>query len=151
MFFIPCFNFPGLNNYPDGQLAITSWGEKVFEPGNQIFWNEVESIRPDLCPKSMPWEQIADPASLKALLEAGGVTGSEILTEVGTHQLASPDNWWTMVLGGGYDQLAPLARKTVQQNNLQFLRDNEIHSLDVDVLYALAQKSAGGTNLTNGL
>lgn len=93
----------------------------------------------------MPWKQIANPASLKALLEAGGVTGVESFTEMETHQLASPDNWWTMVLGGGYrgiiNQLDPLARETVQQKNLQFLRDNEIHSLDVDVLYAVAQKS----------
>ncbi len=33
---------------PSGKLAITSWGERVFEPVNQKFWNVIESERPVL-------------------------------------------------------------------------------------------------------
>lgn len=129
---------------PGGKLAITSWGEKVFEPANQIFWNAIEAERPDLYKKFTPWERIGDPASLKALLEAGGATQVEVFAEVGTHELASPEDWWTMILGGGLrgtiDQLDPAERERVRQANLQFLWSNKIHSLEVNVLYAIAQK-----------
>lgn len=129
---------------PGGKLAITSWGEKVFEPANQMFWNIIEAERPDLCRRETPWSRISDSTSLQALLEAGGASQVEVFTESGTHELSSPNDWWTMILGGGLrgsiDQLDPATRERVRQANLQFLQANEIHSLDVDVLYAIAQK-----------
>lgn len=129
---------------PGGKLAITSWGEKVFEPANKIFWDTIEAERPDLSKKFTPWERIADPASLQALLEAGGATQVEVFAELGTHELTSEEDWWTMLLGGGIrgtiDQLDPAARERVRQANLQFLQNNQVHSLEVNVLYAIAQK-----------
>jgi ubiquinone/menaquinone biosynthesis C-methylase UbiE len=129
---------------PGGKLAITTWGEKVFEPANQVFWSAIEAERPDLVKKFTPWDQISDPTSLQALLEAGGATQVEVFSEVGTHELASPEDWWIMVLGGGFrgttDQLDLAARERVRQANLHFLRANEVHSLEVNVLYAIAQK-----------
>ncbi|MBG1259367.1 hypothetical protein [Nostoc commune] len=38
------------------------------------------------------------------------------------------------------DQLEPSARERVRQANLEFLRTNNVHSLSVYVLYAIAQK-----------
>jgi trans-aconitate methyltransferase len=129
---------------PGGQLAITSWGVPVFEPATQVFWRAIEAERPDLVKQFTPWDRIADPASLQALLEAGGATSVEVFAEVGTHALDAPEDWWTMALGGGLrgtiDQLDPAAQARVKQANLQFLRTNEVHSLDVKVLYAIAQK-----------
>ena len=129
---------------PGGKLAITSWGEKVFEPANQAFWAAIEAERPDLVRKFTPWDRIRDRASLQALLEAGGATQVEVFAEVGTHALASPEDWWTIVLGGGFrgtiDRLDPAAKSRVRQANLHFLRTNEVHALEVDVLYAIAQK-----------
>jgi ubiquinone/menaquinone biosynthesis C-methylase UbiE len=129
---------------PGGKLAITSWGEKVFEPANQIFWSAIEAERSDLVKKFTPWDRISDPGSLQALLEAGGATQVEVFAQVTTHELASPEDWWTMILGGGLrgtiDQLDPTARERVRQANLDFLRTNEVHSLEVNVLYAIAQK-----------
>jgi hypothetical protein len=49
-----------------------------------------------------------------------------------------------MVLGGGYrgtiDQLDLATQERVKQKNLDFLRTNQVHALDVSVLYAIAQK-----------
>lgn len=129
---------------PGGKLAITSWGEKIFEPAYQVFWRAIEAERPDLYKKYTPWDLISEPASLQALLATGGATNVEVFAEAGTHELASPEDWWTMVLGGGLrgtiDQLDPLARERVRQANLNFLRTNEVRSLEVNVLYAIAQK-----------
>ncbi len=129
---------------PGGKLAITSWGDKVFEPANQSFWNAIETERPDLVKKFTPWDRISHPASLQALLEEGGVSQVEVFTEVGQHELDSPEDWWTMVLGGGHrgtiDQLDPTAKERVRHMNLQFLQVNQVHALEVTVMYAIARK-----------
>jgi hypothetical protein len=47
-------------------------------------------------------------------------------------------------MGGGtrgtIDRLDPVAQERIRAVNLEFLRDNNIRSLDSDVLYAIAQK-----------
>jgi ubiquinone/menaquinone biosynthesis C-methylase UbiE len=129
---------------PGGKLAITSWGTRVFEPANQTFWNAVKSERPELYKQFTPWYRIGDTDSLKALLESSGATNVEVVAETDSHELATPEDWWTMVMGGGIrgtvDQLDPVVQERIRSVNLEFLRDNNIHSLDSDVLYAIAQK-----------
>jgi ubiquinone/menaquinone biosynthesis C-methylase UbiE len=129
---------------PGGKLAITSWGTRVFEPANQVFWNAVKAERPELYKQFTPWYRIGDTESLKTLLESGGATNVEVFAEIDSHQLATPQDWWTMLMGGGtrgtVDQLDPATQARVRSINLEFLRDNHIHTLDSDVLYAIAQK-----------
>lgn len=130
---------------PGGKLAITSWGKKVFEPANQKFWDTIQVERPDLYRNFTPWERITEPTSLQALLEAGGATQVEVFLNVGTHELADPEDWWTMALGGGLrstlDKLDLATKERVRQANLEFLRTHKIYSLEVEVLYAIAHKS----------
>ncbi|MDX2100756.1 MAG: class I SAM-dependent methyltransferase [Leptolyngbyaceae cyanobacterium bins.59] len=132
---------------PGGKLAITSWGEQVFEPANQAFWRAVEAERPELVKKFTPWDRINNSVSLKALLEAGGVTQVEVFAEQGTHALTAPEDWWTMAMGGGLrgtiDSLDAGSQERVRQANLQFLQMHYIECLTVDVLYAVAQKTRG--------
>jgi ubiquinone/menaquinone biosynthesis C-methylase UbiE len=129
---------------PGGKLAITSWGTRVFEPANQTFWNTVKSERPELYKQFTPWYRIGDKDSLKALLADGGATNIEVFAETDSHQLATPEDWWTMAMGGGIrgtvDQLDSATQERVRSINLEFLRTNNIHTLDSDVLYAIAQK-----------
>jgi ubiquinone/menaquinone biosynthesis C-methylase UbiE len=129
---------------PGGKLAITSWGTRVFEPANQTFWNAIQAERPELYKQYTPWYRIGDPESLKALLESGGATNVEVFSETDSHNLATPEDWWTMVMGGGIrgtvDQLDSETKERVRSVNMQFLRDHHIHTLDSDVLYAIAQK-----------
>jgi ubiquinone/menaquinone biosynthesis C-methylase UbiE len=129
---------------PGGKLAITSWGTRVFEPANQTFWNAIQAERPELYKQFTPWYRIGDTKSLKVLLESGGATNVEVFAETDSHKLSTPEDWWTMVMGGGIrgtiDQLDPATQARVRSINIQFLQDNHIHALDSDVLYAIAQK-----------
>jgi ubiquinone/menaquinone biosynthesis C-methylase UbiE len=129
---------------PGGKLAITSWGEKVFEPANRVFWESIEAVRPDLVKQFTPWDRISTPASLQALLESGGATQVQVFAEAASHPLTSPEDWWTIILGGGIrgtiDRLEPSTKKHIRAVNLEFLRTNQITALDADVLYAVAQK-----------
>lgn len=129
---------------PGGTLAITSWGARVFEPANQTFWSAIAVERPDLYKQFTPWYRIGEPASLQALVASCGANNIKVFAETDTHHLASPEDWWTMVMGGGtrgtIDKLDPAARERVKSVCLQFLTANNIRALDSDVLYAIVRK-----------
>jgi ubiquinone/menaquinone biosynthesis C-methylase UbiE len=129
---------------PGGQLAITSWGERVFEPANQVFWDAIQVERPDLYKEFTPWYRIRDTQSLESLIASTGATEIEVIAEIDSHPLSSPEDWWTMAMGGGLrgtiDQLKPVAKEQVRAINLKFLETNRIQELYSDVLYAIAQR-----------
>jgi ubiquinone/menaquinone biosynthesis C-methylase UbiE len=43
---------------PGGQLAITTWGPRMFEPGSAAWWAAVKQFRPDLQAAFNPWERV---------------------------------------------------------------------------------------------
>jgi ubiquinone/menaquinone biosynthesis C-methylase UbiE len=130
---------------PGGKLAITSWGKAVFEPANQVFWQAVQAERPDLYKVYTPWDRISEPASLQALIESATGAATRVLQEVGTHPIQTPEDWWTMAIGGGcrgtIDQMDQPTQEKIRQVNLNFLEESGIRELAVEVLYAIAQKS----------
>ncbi len=131
---------------PGGTLAITSWGAQVFEPANGIFWDVVAAERPDLARRTPPWERISDAQSLQQLLEDAGVTAVQVISASDPQPLACPEDWWTMVLGGGLrgtvNQLDAATQERVRQRIIERLRQQQVQSLAVDVLYAIAHKPA---------
>jgi ubiquinone/menaquinone biosynthesis C-methylase UbiE len=128
---------------PGGKLAITSWGQQVFEPANQAFWDLIKAERPNLYKQYTPWYRIGEPKTLEALLESAGAKQIQVFAENDRHALSTPEDWWTMVMGGGIrgtiDQLDSETKGRVRSKNLEFLRTNKIQSLDSDVLYAIAR------------
>ncbi|HEX2715021.1 MAG TPA: hypothetical protein VHM88_22770, partial [Candidatus Acidoferrales bacterium] len=131
---------------PRGQLAITTWGPDLFEPANGSFWEAVRKERPDLYKGFNPWDRINDPASVQEMLRQGGVEACATVAESGTHELKSPEDWWTIVLGSGYrgtvEQLAPDARERVREANLKYLQEKRALSIEANVIFALARKNS---------
>ncbi len=127
-----------------GQLAITTWGPRFFEPLNTAFWNSVREVRPDLYKGFQPWDRVAEPESLEGLMSAAGVTFPKAVLEIGTHVLRKPDDWWKMVLGSGYratiDQLAMDAQARVRIRCLEFIRSTATRSVEANVIYGQALK-----------
>ena len=125
-----------------GQLAITTWGPRVFEPGASAFWEAVSRERRDLVKAFDPWTRIDSPAGLEELLRASGIENANVTPESNLQELATPDDWWTIVLGTGYrstiEQLDPAARERVRIANLESL--GNIQSIEVNALYAVAKK-----------
>ena len=84
------------------------------------------------------------PESVKALLEAADIKGSEAIDEPGWHALASPEAWWSAVLGTGYrgtlDKLDEQGRERVRAANLAFIRDTKAGAVEANVVYASARK-----------
>jgi ubiquinone/menaquinone biosynthesis C-methylase UbiE len=129
---------------PGGRLAITTWGPRFFEPATTAFWSSVREVRPDLYKGFNPWDRICDPASLRALLEEGGIEDAEVVAEAGTHPIESPQAWWSAILGSGYrgtlEQMDATDRDRVRAANLSYIRTSGIRSVEANVMYAIATK-----------
>lgn len=130
---------------PGGQLAVTTWGPRVFEPASTIFWDAVRAVRPELHKAFNPWDRIADPAAVTALMVEGGVTGSVAIAEAGWHPVATPQDWWTIVMGSGYrgiiGQLQPDELARVRAGVLAGVARRDVRMVETNVVYATARKA----------
>ena len=129
---------------PGGQLAITTWGPRFLEPVNTVFWESVRAVRPDLHKGFNPWDRISEPDALRAIFLAAGAEAPDVVPEMSSHPLGSPEDWWPIVLGTGYrgtvEQLEPEARRLVREQCLDFIRTTGVQSVEANVVYASATK-----------
>jgi len=129
---------------PGGVLAVTVWGPRFLEPATTAFWAAVAAKSPNLVGGFHPWTRVTDPAALSQLFHAGGAATPTVEAEPGTHPLAQPEDWWTIVLGTGYratvEQLDPAAVRHVRAGCIAWLREHEVRELETNVVYARAHK-----------
>lgn len=129
---------------PGGRLAITTWGPRLFEPANSVFWDAIQIERPDLNRGFNPWERISEPDGLRKMLAEANVYNVDILAEAGTHPLQMPDDWWKIAMGSGYrgtlEQLDKDALERVRQGNLSRLVKAQTSTIETNVIYAVATK-----------
>jgi ubiquinone/menaquinone biosynthesis C-methylase UbiE len=129
---------------PGGRLALTTWGPRLFEPANSAFWEAIGAVRPDLQRGFNPWERIAEPEGLRAMLAEAGVAASAIVAEAGTHPLQAPEDWWAIAMGSGYRgtlaQLDTEAFHQVRDANLARLQAERVTTIETNVIYAVAAK-----------
>jgi SAM-dependent methyltransferase len=132
---------------PGGRLAITTWGPRVFEPANTIFWEAVRTLRPELYKGFNPWDRISTPDAVVALLAEGGVPGARAEAAPGWHLLTSTEDWWRIVMGSGYrgiiEQLAPPEQTWLRGTVLAEVAARHIDRIEANVIYAQAEKPKG--------
>jgi SAM-dependent methyltransferase len=130
---------------PGGQLAITTWGPRMFEPGSAAWWSAVKRFRPDLLAAFNPWERIVTPQSVSQLLADSGIREAQVTAEDGRQVLQSPDDWWIVVQGSGYrwtlEQMDDETIARVRDMNLETLRNSEAKSIETNVIYATATRA----------
>jgi ubiquinone/menaquinone biosynthesis C-methylase UbiE len=129
---------------PSGTLAITTWGERIFEPMYSR-WNEaVRAERPDLYAAFNPWDRITDPAAVAQLFKEAGVSPVDVVAESGEQRLSIPEDWWTIVLGSGLrwtvEELGSEAAERVKRHNLAWARSSAVDAVETNVIYAVATK-----------
>jgi len=131
---------------PDGQLAITTWGPRMFEPGSGAWWAAVGKFRPDLVSTTSPWERITTPSAVQKLFTDSGIEEVQITAEEGTQTLVSPEDWWTVVLGSGYrwtvEQMNSETAAGVREVNIEAIKRNGVTSIETNVIYAVASKKS---------
>ena len=129
---------------PGGQLAVTVWGPRAFEPGASIFSEEVLRVRPDSAVSVRPWERLTDRDNLRQLFRDGGLPEPRI-SEVDDRQpLSQSSDWWVMAMGSGYrweiDQLSALDRERIREQNLRRLSEQAIQEIETTALHAIARR-----------
>ncbi|HEX5216626.1 MAG TPA: methyltransferase domain-containing protein [Vicinamibacterales bacterium] len=128
---------------PGGRLAITTWGPRLFEPGNTLFWDAVRELRPELYKGFNPWDRITEPEAVIAMLATAGIDASAE-AEAGRHPIATADDWWCVVMGTGYrgtvEQLSAQERAKLRAINDAGVRDRGIEEIETNVVYATAIK-----------
>jgi hypothetical protein len=124
-----------------GRLAIVTRGPNVFEPANTIFWEAVRRERPELYKAFAAWERLTSPEQVQDVFARAGIPEVEITAEDPGHDLASGEDFWTLVMGTGYrgtvDQLTDDQRERVRAACLAV----EARRLTSPVLYAVAKKT----------
>jgi SAM-dependent methyltransferase len=129
---------------PGGHLAITTWGPDLFEPLNSLFWNGVRDLRSELYRDSNPWDQMTTPELLASLLSEGGVEGPEVVAVPGSQALATPEDFWNVVLGSGYratlDSLDDDQQQQLHEAILDGVRRSHATEIRTDVVIAVAAK-----------
>lgn len=131
---------------PGGQLAITTWGPRMFEPGNGAWWSAVKMHAPHLHTTFAPWERITSVEAVEQLLTDAGVPAPAVVAESGRQSLRTADDWWTIVLGSGYrwtvEQMDAATAGRVREDNLRLLRESGASSIETNVIYAVAHNAA---------
>lgn len=131
---------------PGGQLAISTWGPRLWSPMYDVWRESVRRERDDLVSDFHPWYRITTPTAVAELLRSAGVPREtlRVLPEFDVWPLRSAHDWWSIVMGSGLrwtvDQLPADALERVRRVNLDRARD--VASVTCNVLYATATKPA---------
>jgi ubiquinone/menaquinone biosynthesis C-methylase UbiE len=130
---------------PGGQLAITTWGPRFWNPAYAIWLEAVRRVRPDLYTEFNPWDRITTPEAVYKLLQDGGTQNINVAAEDGYQALRTPEDFWTMALGSGLrwtiDQLGPESAHEVKHEILTRLAATGIDRVETNVIYGVAEKS----------
>jgi ubiquinone/menaquinone biosynthesis C-methylase UbiE len=132
---------------PGGQLAITTWGARLWSPAYEIWLEAVRRVRPDLYTAFNPWDRITTPEAVRTLLHDGGAHRVEVTSEDGYQALRTPEDFWTMARGSGLrwtiDQMGPELASEVKREILARLAATGVDRVETNVIYAIAEKESG--------
>ena len=127
-------------------MAMTTWGPRLFEPASTMFWDAVNTVRPDLTRAYNPWDSLTEPDTVRALLTQAGALPCTVEAVHGRHELRSPEDFWTIVQGSGYrathDALNETERGKVRASTLEAITRHHITSIETNVVFASATKPA---------
>ena len=134
---------------PGGQLAITTWGPRAFEPGAAAFWAAVK----DHAPPALhfggfnPWDRVTTVEAVRELLISAGESDPIVEAEASRQPLRAPADWWTIVIGSGFvwtvDQMDAPAAERVRRDNLKSLETQYATFIETNSIYATAKKRPG--------
>ena len=129
---------------PGGVLAITTWGQDLWEPASTCFWESVRVVEPSLFKAFNQWDEITTPQALEELFGRGGVADPAVVAAPGQQHLDNPDKFWDIVLGTGYratiDALSQELRIQVRRRLLGELQSRKLSTIRTDVVFGTARR-----------
>jgi ubiquinone/menaquinone biosynthesis C-methylase UbiE len=129
---------------PGGNLAITTWGPRFWEPAYSVWNQAVQRERPDLVAAFNPWDRITTTEGVLQLFTDAGIAEPRVVREDGEQPLRAPEDWWTIALGSGLrwaiEQMGPERAERVRQDNVAWLKNHSVRAVETNVIYAVATK-----------
>ena len=97
-----------------------------------------------------PWDRISDPGAVRALLAGAGVEDAEVVQRLEHARLVHGRIGGLWFLGTGYrgtvEQLDADGRERVRRENLDFIRQADVHLVEANVVYAVALRTPAMDN-----
>lgn len=122
---------------PGGQIAITTLGPKFFAPLYDVFVDAATRENPAI-DTDVPWKRTEDIDRMRHYLAEADVSEINVDHEVSALPLRTPEDWWHIVMGTGIRRLAMElnadALPRVRDHNLEWIRDHNVSSVELDVL-----------------
>ena len=131
---------------PGGQLAITTWGPRLWAPMTDVWKAAVAAERSDLVLDADPWERATDTTTVAAILAEAGIpeASTTVMPAFDRWPLRTPRDWWSIVMGTGLrwtvDQLTEEQATHVRQTTLEHALRQPVDWITCNVLYARATK-----------
>ena len=120
------------------------FGESFYEPVRTIFVDAVHAVAPAV-DVIEPWSRVRTESDLCDLFEAASLDRAEIDERVDDLPLASPDDWWRIVMGSGLRstvaQLSAAAAEEVRARCTAEIVHRQITELTTSSRYGLATRS----------
>ncbi|MEP7117262.1 MAG: methyltransferase domain-containing protein [Acidobacteriota bacterium] len=128
---------------PGGALGITVWASVNISPGEDYFWEAVHRDHP-VASHISPSQRLAPPGALAELFVSAGLDRPRVVTEPWRMPLATPDDFWPVVMGtsnrGVFAALSPGAQAAVKHEVIERLRRERVDGLDMAAHIAMARK-----------
>jgi ubiquinone/menaquinone biosynthesis C-methylase UbiE len=134
---------------PGGKLAVTTWGQRFFEPAYTEWNREVALLAPECVNDFNPWDRITTVAAVRQLM-VDGVTGAaeiRVVAEEHLHPLTAPADFWHIALGSGLrwqvEQMGEAKAELLKKGLLRRLTERPsgpVTSIETNVIYGLAEK-----------
>lgn len=93
-------SFRELVRSPGGRIAVTVFGEQVFEPMRDVFIEAVRELDSEL-EVVQPWQRTQTASLLRGIFEDAGISDVTIETDDDKLALPSAEEWWRIVMGSG--------------------------------------------------
>lgn len=84
-----------------GRLGVAVFGDHTFDPMRHVFTETVRELAPDV-EVLEPWRRTENVAVLRGVFAAAGIEDVTSETHDDVLPLASPDDWWRIVMGSGF-------------------------------------------------
>lgn len=126
---------------PGGRVVVAVFGESFYEPVRTIFVDAVHEVAPAV-EVIEPWSRVRTATDLRDPFEAAGLDRAVIDEREDNLPLASPDDWWRIVMGSGLRstvaQLTPAAAEEVRFRCTAEIAHRQITRLTTTTRYGLA-------------
>lgn len=129
---------------PGGQLSVTVWGPRAFQPVARIFGEELVRRHPGKMLPVRPWERLSEPENLRALLRRAGAYEMTIEFFEDRQPFRTPEDAWVMIMGSGFrwevEQLSPEDRGPLRDAVVRRVADEAVVEVETSAVHAKARK-----------